>query len=251
MAPLARHVRALALLAIALAGSAPGARAQEAAQAREGAAARVSPPRERMGERIQALREQRLRIRREAPPGFEGWMREMPLVQRRQLDRHLRRMPELQRERFFREWSGLSLHERRALADRITRAAEVRRRELPPRLRTPEFRDRLVRMSPDERREFLARARAWHAMGIAERQRMRARLEKFGALSPDEQRALVDERFARRSAEDRARILGELQAASEQLRARRGEPPPPRADTAPEPSAGPPPAPPPDAPPAP
>jgi hypothetical protein len=145
-------------------------------------------------------------------------MRDLPMAQRRQLDRRLRRMAAPQRERFFHEWSRLSLHERRELAARLAPDERRSRRELPPRLRTPEMRERLGAMSLEERREFVARARRWREMDPAERHRMRKRLERFGALSAEQQQALVDERFSRKSPEERARILSGLRSASKQMR---------------------------------
>jgi hypothetical protein len=223
----ARSARAWALGALALVASAPPAFGQEVApDALQPSPPRATaPPRERGNQHIEALRSERARVQREAPPGFTHWARELPPPQRRQLERRLRRMPEPQRESFFREWDGLSLHERRELAERLTLAGEARRRrELPPRLRTPEMRDRIEAMSPEERREFLARARDWREMNAGERHRMRSRLERFGTLTEGEQQALVDARFQRKSPGERARILRELRGASQQLRALRGTP---------------------------
>jgi len=217
---LARHARSWALSALVLVASGPPAFGQE------GAPDTVRPttaPRQRAPQRSETIQGERARIRREAPPGFARWARELPPAQRRQLDRRLRRMPELHRERFFREWDRLSIAERRALAERLALSGEARRRrELPPRLRTPEMRERLAAMSPEERREFVARARDWREMQPGERRRMRGRLEKFGTLTADEQEALVDERFKRKSPEERARILSDLRAASQLARGPKG-----------------------------
>jgi Protein of unknown function (DUF3106) len=222
MRSLARHARSWALSALVVVASGQPAFGQD------GAPDTVRPttaPRQRAPQRIETIQGERARIRREAPPGFARWARELPPAQRRQLDRRLRRMPELQRERFFREWDRLSIQERRELAERLTLAGEARRRrELPPRLRTPEMRERLEAMSPEECREFMVRARAWREMNAGERHRMRSRLERFGTLTEGEQQALVDERFERQSPEQRARILRELRGASRQLRELRGAP---------------------------
>jgi Protein of unknown function (DUF3106) len=222
----ARSARAWALSALALVASVLPAFGQEVPpDALQPAPRATTAPRERGNQRVEAMRGERARIQREAPPGFVHWARELPPAQRRQLERRLRRMPEPQRQRFFREWDRLSIQERRELAERLTLAGEARRRrELPPRLRTPEMRERLEAMSPEERREFMARARAWREMNAGERHRMRSRLERFGTLTEGEQQALVDERFERQSPEQRARILRELRGASRQLRELRGAP---------------------------
>ncbi len=222
MRRLAAHARVFALLALALFASTEPLLAQDGAAESSGIAPSAGTPRERVRQRIERARAERGVILREAPPGFERWARELPPVQRRRLDRRLRTMPETQRERFFRDWGRMSLREREELADRIVAPAEVRRRrELPARLRTPEMRERFAKMSPEERRDFFTRARAWRELDAGERHRMRARLGKFGELSPDAQRALVEQKFARRSPEERARILAQLREASQQMRALR------------------------------
>jgi hypothetical protein len=224
----ARSARAWALSALALVSSVPPAFGQEARpheEALQPAPRATTAPRERGNQRVETLRGERAGIHRDAPPGFAHWTRELPPVQRRQLERRLLRMPDPQRERFFREWDRLSIHERRELAERLTLAGEARRRrELPPRLRTPELRERLEAMSPEQRREFSARARDWREMNAGERHRMRSRLERFGTLTEGEQQALVDARFERKSPEERARILRELRGASQQLRELRATP---------------------------
>lgn len=224
MPRLARLARAWALVALALVASLPPASAQEAAPDGAQPAPRSRPGVQgRAGQRIEMVREARAQLRREAPTGFDRWLRELRPVERRRLERHLLRMPAPQRERWFRQWSRLSLHERRELAASLAPLEARRRRELPPRLRTSEMRERLAAMSPEERREFIARVQDWREMRPAERRRMRARLERFGALGADEQQKLVDERFERRTPEERARILRELRAASAQLRSLREE----------------------------
>jgi hypothetical protein len=220
----ARHARSWVLSALVVVASVSPVFGQEATTDSVRPAPRATTaPRERTNQRIETVRGERARIQREAPPGFARWARELPPAQRRQLDRRLRRMPELQRQRFFREWERLSIHERRELAERLALSGEARRRrELPPRLRTPEMRERLAAMSPEERREFVAHARDWREMKPNERRRMRGRLEKFGTLTADEQQALVDERFKRQSPEERARILSQLRAASQLARGPKG-----------------------------
>lgn len=219
MRRLAAHARIFALLALALFASTEPLLAQDGAAESSGIAPSAGTPRERARQRIERVRAERGALLRAAPPGFERWARELPPVQRRRLERRLRTMPETQRDRFFRDWSRMSLRERGELTDRIVAPGELRRRrELPPRLRTPEMRERLGRMSPEERRDFFTRARAWREMDAGERQRMRARLGKFGTLSPDAQRELVEQKFARRSPEERARILAQLREASQQMR---------------------------------
>ncbi|HEY8120720.1 MAG TPA: DUF3106 domain-containing protein [Myxococcota bacterium] len=238
MHPLARFARASVLLALALLASAPPLLAQDATPESATAAPRAAPPRERT-QQIERVRGERSRIIRQAPTGFDGWMRDLPPLHQRQLGRRLHRMPEAQRERFFREWSHMSLQDRRALADRIASTSEARRaRELPPHLRTPEMRERLERMSPEERRAYFARAQDWRGMDASERRSMRARLEKFGGMTEGEQQALVDQKFERSSPEQRARILQQLREASRQLRAQRATPssaeetaPPPAPET--------------------
>jgi hypothetical protein len=225
LARVARFARAAALCALALLASVPPGFAQEARPEAAAESLRRSQPvplPSRVRSPLDRIREAREQLRRDAPPGFDVWLRELRPAQRRQLERRLQRMLPPQRERFFREWSRLTLSERRELADRLTLREPRRRRELPPRLRTPEMRERLGAMSPDERRGFVARAQEWRELKPAERRRMRARLEKFGALTPDAQQQLVEERFKRRSPEERARILRELRAASQQLRELRG-----------------------------
>ena len=216
----ARLARAAALCALALLASVPPLFAQDSASEERSSIQRnnTTPQGTRRGSRIEALRERRTELRRQAPPGFEAWMRDMRPLQRRALERRLHRMPAPQREGFFREWSRLSVRERRELADRLSPSEARRRRELPPGLRTPEVRKRLEGMSVDERREFVARVREWRGMNPAERRAMRERLERFGTLPEGDQQKLVDERFQRSSPEERARILRELRASSAQLR---------------------------------
>ena len=219
MSRLARIARGWALLALGVLASAQPLRAQEAPPDAAGVAPRAAAQRERTGQRIERIRADRTRILRQAPPDFETWSRDLSLAQRHQLDRRLRRMPDFQRERFFREWSRMSIHERRELAGRMAIGAEARhRRELPPRLRTPEMRERLEHMSPEQRRGFFARAQAWRELEPGERGRMRARLTRFGALNESEQQALIEAKFKRNSPEERARILHELREASREMR---------------------------------
>jgi hypothetical protein len=145
-----------------------------------------------------------------------------------------------QRERWFRDWSRLSEDERRALVARAAPLEMRQRRELPPHLRSPELRERFQAMTPEQRQQFVARAQRWRALPPAERGRMRQRLERFGALGAAEQEQLVERRFAQRTPEERARILGELRSASGRLRTRGaagGEPAP---DVAPAENAPPP-----------
>lgn len=210
---------------------------------------RASAPREpRGGVRVRPI-ERRGPFLRKAPPAFDQWARELRPVHRRALARQLRRMPAPQQDQFLRRWERMSSRERRELADTLGLRAERRhQRELPPRLRTPELRDRLEQMSPQERQRFFARARDWRDMKPAERHRMRARLAKFGALSDAQQSALVEKKFARRTPEERAKILRELREASQQLpasgakRGAAGAPEagtPPAIDVAPTPGAAP------------
>ena len=242
---LARLARAAALTALALLASVPAALADEPqAQAQPEAAQPEqrgqATPRARGTPRAESFRDQRIRIRREAPIGFESWLRELTPADRRKVERRLFFMPEAHRERFFRDWSRLSPTERRALAERLAHGDARRRRELPPRLRTPEMRERLAAMTPEQRRDYVARVQDWREMKPAQRHRMRTRLERFGALSAEEQQKLVDERFKRRKPEERARILSELRAASQQMqqmREPRGAASPPVAPSAPLPSA--------------
>jgi hypothetical protein len=50
-----------------------------------------------------------------------------------------------------------------------------------------------------------------------ERRRMRARLERFRLLAPEDQQALIDKKYAAKSPEERARILDALREASQAL----------------------------------
>jgi hypothetical protein len=219
---LARLARASALCALALLASAPAGFAQETTPESEQPPPRRGAPPQGRGARLDAIREARAQLRRDAPTGFEPWLRELSPAERRQVEVRLLRMPEPQRERWFQRWSQLSPEERRALLARAPIEAR-QRRELPLRLRTPELRERLQAMTPEQRREFLARAQRWRELPPAERGRMRQRLARFGALSAGEQEQLVEERFAQRTPEERARILGELRTASQHLRGSGGE----------------------------
>jgi hypothetical protein len=225
-----RFACALALAFLALSGVAPAAAAQEG----DTAAPQSVGPRTRAGEgegdrigtridsRIERRRARRDAILRDAPPGFSAWTEEMQPARRRMLERRLQLMPPLRRREFYRRWEAMSPTERRDLEDRLSLRVERREaRELPPRLRTPELRETLREMSPEERQRFFARVQEWRDMSPRERTRMRERLEKFGALSESEQRALIDARFQTRSPEAREKMLRDLREASEQLRARR------------------------------
>ena len=222
MRRLARFGCITALLALTFLASTPASFGQGGRpdSARSRSRGPVAPQERSAGPRAEHGVDARGRLRRVEPPGFARWMREMGPAQRRQLERRLQSMPMPQRERFFRDWRRLSREERRAFSDRLT-PGEARRRELPPRLRTPQMRERLEAMSPEQRRAFAARARDWSEMRPGERLRMRSRLERFGALSADDQQRLVEERFGRRGPEERARILRELRAASQQMQQRR------------------------------
>ena len=179
---------------------------------------RASAPNEpREGARVRPIERRGPLLRKARPLAFDQWARELHPAHRRALARQLRRMPAPQQDQFFRGWERMSTRERREFADTLGLRAERRhQRELPPRLRTPEMRDRLEQMSPQERQRFFARARDWREMKPAERHRMRARLAKFGALSDPEQSALVEKKFARRTPEERAKILRDLREASQQ-----------------------------------
>jgi hypothetical protein len=243
---LIRLARIGALCALALLAGAPAALAQELAPERAQPAPRDAARQQARRERIEAVREARAQLRREAPAGFEPWLWELRPAERRQVEVRLLRMSAPQRERWFREWSRLSEDERRTLVARAAPLEMRQRRELPLHLRSPELRERFQAMTPEQRQEFVARAQRWRALPPAERRRMRQRLERFGALGAAEQEQLVERRFAQRTPEERARILGELRSASGRLRARGaagGEPAPDAASA----ESAPPPAQPPDA----
>lgn len=201
--------------------------------------AQQPPPEARAnGASGQAARARRFQQQpRVAPPiGFERWTHELSPSERRALRRNLTRLPETRQREFFQRWEGLTYAERRELAAEL-RARRERRaeRQLPERLRTPEVRQRIGQMSPEERERFFQRARKWRELDRAERQQMRGRLERFALLSEAEQRALVDHRFARKGADERALILEQLRAAAAQHTARKAK----RGEAAPAPQAAP------------
>ncbi|MBM4384402.1 MAG: DUF3106 domain-containing protein [Deltaproteobacteria bacterium] len=160
-----------------------------------------------------------LRDGRELPPRLDRSLRELSHAERRVVLRKLRRMPPSERLDFFRDFERNSEHERREQVDALRR----RPRELPEALRNPEMRQRLREMSPQERRAFFRQAQEWREMSPRERGRMRTRLEKFGALSDSEQRALVDEKFGAHSPEQRDKLLRDLRSAAERMRERRAQ----------------------------
>ncbi len=220
MRRLAHRTRAWALLALAILASAEPVLAQEAPPDAAASPRATTPAGERTT--TPGSRSFRRRVLEQAPPSFVRHTRDLRPVQRRVLERRLRRMSEPQRQRVYRNWERMTPGERDVVVESFIRGVEVRRhRELPLRLRTPEMRERLSRMSPEERQGFLARARDWRAMDAGERRQMRARLAKFGALSEPEQQALVDAKFARKSPEERARILRDLREASREPRSSR------------------------------
>jgi hypothetical protein len=59
--------------------------------------------------------------------------------------------------------------------------------------------------------------KAWRQMERDDRERMKKRLRRFGTLTPEQQRRLVERRFGNRSDEERERILERLRAAAESL----------------------------------
>ncbi len=216
----AHLARAWALLVFAVIASAEPALAQDAAPDAMTGPRASTPPGERVRLGPGSLRR---RVLDQAPPSFVRHAQGLRPFQRRVLERRLRRMPESQRQRVFRDWERMSLRERDQVVESFIRGVEGRRRrELPLRLRTPEMRERLLRMTPEERSAFFARAEEWRGMDAGERTRMRARLAKFGELSEPEQQALIDAKFARKSPEERARILHDLREASQQTRGQRG-----------------------------
>jgi hypothetical protein len=208
--------RALALLAFALVAQAQPLRAQDAGPEATVGPRATTPGGERArSARLEQLRERRRRAIEQAPPSLVRHARDLRPTDRRALERSLRRMSEPQRQRFYREWERMSPRERSAAVNGFAMRVEARRtRELPVRLRTPEMRERVARMTPEERQDFAARAQTWREMDADERLRMRARLARFGELTEEEQQALVDEKFARKSPEERARILHQLREAS-------------------------------------
>ena len=82
------------------------------------------------------------------------------------------------------------------------------------------MRQRLENMTPEERQRFFRQAREWREMKPAQRGRIRARLERFGALDETAQRKLIDQKFRDKSPEQREKILRDLQEASRLVRAR-------------------------------
>jgi hypothetical protein len=215
MKRLARCARAWALLAIALLAIAAPApvRAQEPPPE----ASSVAQP-----ERAKPTSSERRTGRRALiRPGAAQGSAHLTRSEQRALRRHLLRLTPSERERFLRDWERKSPLEQRA----AIREERQRRRaqELPERLRTPEMRERLEGMSLEERRRFFQHARKWRDMKPSERHELRARLERFGALDEAAQRALIDEKFRRRSPEAREKILRDLQDAARRLKARAPE----------------------------
>lgn len=162
--------------------------------------------------------ERRQPRRDQAPPELLRSLEGLQPFERRALRRHIQRMPEWRRQELYQRWNQLDESERaEALTELRGRAERRAARQLPPRLRTPEMRERLERMSPEERDRFFERVHKWRQMSRADRQRMRGRLEAFGALDAEAQRKLVDEKFRAKGEEERARILQSLREASGQL----------------------------------
>jgi hypothetical protein len=160
-----------------------------------------------------------LRERRGVPPALQREVDRLSPTERRVVARKLRRMSPSERAEFMRDFDRLPARERREHIDALRR----RPRELPGALRTPEMRQRLREMSPQERREFFRHAREWRELSPRDRGRMRTRLERFGALDEAQQRALIDEKFAARSPEQRADLLRDLRSAAERMRERRAQ----------------------------
>lgn len=185
---------------------------------------------------MEAAREQAFS---EAPPSFRAWVEGLPPDQRRPLVRRLRRMPEHRREHLFNRWDRAdepqrdrfkrSLEERAAKGARSFEAGDAqsrRRREDAPRWRGRPFPRRLDELPPASRERIAPLVERWRGMKPRERRRMRHRLERFGTLAEDEQEALIEERFSKRPAEERSRILESLREASRALPQTDPMPPP-------------------------
>jgi len=189
-------------------------------RAQEGDAQAPGPRNEVRGSRSTVERGRIIvRERRSLPVELQREIERLSPTERRVIARRLKRMAPHDRQEFLRDFERMPARERREQIDALRR----RPRELPDALRTPEMRQRLRELSPQGRREFFRQAREWREMSPRERGRMRTRLERFGALSDDEQRSLIDEKFASRSAEQREEMLRDLRSAAERMRERRAQ----------------------------
>jgi len=118
----------------------------------------------------------------------------------------------------------MSAEEREQAREAFRRLPFARRARLQHAIRrwdelTPEQREKVrghvqhLRLFSEARRERIQRNReAWEEMNDADRERMRRRLERFRSLSPEQQEALLAERFPDWTPEQRARILDRLRA---------------------------------------
>jgi len=146
----------------------------------------------------------------QAPPSFKEWVEGLPEGQREQALRRLGAMPAMRRDRMFRRWEAMDEGQRKRFQALLEeRVQAIERGEPPPR--------RLEHLSPESRQKLAPLVRRWRGMGPGERLRMRQRLERFRMLSPADQQALIDKRFAQKSPEERARILESLREASKAL----------------------------------
>ena len=145
------------------------------------------------------------------PDSLRSRLQELPAPERRRMEWRLRRMPPARRSEVFQRWERLTPGERESAVARA-RVREQRRQAM-----ALAARERLGQLPPEDRRRFFERAQRWRQMDASERARMRGRLGRFGALSPAEQQALVDHRFAGKSDAERAQILTQLRAAAELL----------------------------------
>ena len=142
-----------------------------------------------------------------APDSFRSWIASLPEDQQRIALRRLGDMPSQRRQRLFMRWESLAEGERRVFEQRMLERLEQGVR----------VQQRLQAMSPESRAQLVPLMRRWREMGPLERRRMRLRLERFRALSPEAQQALIEKRFAAKSPEQRERILEALREASKAL----------------------------------
>jgi len=177
MSPRLAHALRLALLALALAAPALGQERRE-------------PPREL-----------------DMPESLRSRLQELPAPERRRMEWRLRRMPAARRSEVFQRWERLTPGEREGAVARAQRRQAM----------ALAARERFAQLPAEDRARFFQRAQRWRQMDARERARMRGRLGHFGALSPAEQQALVDHRFAGKSDAERAQILAQLRAAAELL----------------------------------
>ncbi|MDJ0789975.1 MAG: hypothetical protein QNK05_24525 [Myxococcota bacterium] len=141
------------------------------------------------------------------PESFRRFVESLEPEEQQLISRRLRGMRPAQRRRFLRRWSRAN----EAQLDRMQSRIEA---SLDEALQKQRERAEELGIDPDRLED---NRRAWQSMGDDKQRRMRARLERFAELDPEQQEAVVSVQFANRSEAERARILENLRRAAERL----------------------------------